>query len=131
VEGNRIGVYGTLKRGEANHPRFLAEATELGRAKIRVSCRLFGNHEYPMLIPSPTIHPLVVEVYLVNDALLAALDRFEGQFGYRRETVAPEGEPMELYVHPGPPPPDFEPVPGRDWAGNPAAFAEALRRISG
>ncbi len=127
----RIGVYGTLKRGEAN-ARLLRGARFVGGTKVHAPYRLHGNREYPMLTPSAEIHPLFVEIYLVDRPLLEALDRFEGRFGYRRVTVMPEGgeTPLDLYVHPGPPPPGFEPKPEGDWNGDPPAFAEALRRVS-
>ncbi len=131
----RIGVYGTLKRGGANHAAFLADDRSrfVKSAALRAPYRLFGNHEYPMLVPSPEIHRLTVEIHEVDGRRLRALDRFEGRFGYRRVEVLPEGErePLALYVHPGPPPPGFAPVPGGNWTGEPAAFVAALRRAGG
>lgn len=127
-----IGVYGTLKRGHANHRAFLAGFPLVRAEAVRIPFRLFGNDEYPMLVPAAEVHPVVVETYRVDAETVSRLDAFEGQFGYRREEVVPEGEtePVALYVHPGPPPVDFVPAPGGEWNGEPAAFADALARMN-
>ena len=126
-----VGVYGTLKRGHANHAAFLRGAEFVQSGAVRIPYRLFGNKEYPMLVPAPEVSPVVIETYRVDARTVSRLDAFEGQFGYRREEVVPEGgtEPVALYVHPGPPPPDFVPAPGGEWKGEPAAFAGALARV--
>ena len=126
-----VGVYGTLKRGHANHGAFLAGSPLVRAGAVRIPFRLFGNEEYPMLVPADEVHPVVVEAYRVDAGTVLRLDAFEGQFGYRRVEIVPEGEtePVAVYVHPGPPPPDFVPAPGGKWNGEPAAFAGALARV--
>ena len=126
-----VGVYGTLKRGHANHRAFLAGFPLVRTGAVRIPFRLFGNEEYPMLVPARVVNPVVVETYRVDAETVSRLDAFEGQFGYRRVEVVPEGgtEPVALYVHPGPPPPGFIPAPGGEWNGEPAAFAGALARV--
>ena len=126
-----VGVYGTLKRGHANHSAFLGGNPLVRAGAVRIPYRLFGNEEYPMLIPSGGLNPVVVETYRVDADTVSRLDAFEGQFGYRRVEVRPDGEsePLALYVHPGPPPPDFVPAPGGEWNGSPEAFARALARV--
>lgn len=126
-----VGVYGTLKRGHANHAAFLDGSEFVGAGAVRIPFRLFGNEEYPMLVPAGEVNPVVVETYRVDAETVSRLDAFEGQFGYRRVEVVPEGGagPVAVYVHPGPPPPDFVPVPGGEWNGEPAAFAGALARV--
>lgn len=128
-----VGVYGTLKRGHANHEAFLGSSRLIRSGAVRIPYRLFGNEEYPMLVPSSAVNPVVVETYRVDVGTVAKLDAFEGQFGYLRVTIRPEGksEPLALYVHPGPPPPDFVPAPGGEWNGEPEAFAGALARVQG
>ena len=78
-----------------------------------------------MLVPAREVNPVVVETYRVDAETVSRLDAFEGQFGYRRVAVVPEGEadPVAVYVHPGPPPPDFVPAARGEWNGEPAAFA--------
>jgi|GEM_PF-1731340 len=126
-----IGVYGTLKRGHANHGAFLAGFPLIRAGAVRIPFRLFGNEEYPMLVPAREVSPVVVETYRVDADTVSRLDAFEGQFGYRRVEVVPEGEtePVAVYVHPGPPPPGFVPAPGGEWNGEPEAFALALARV--
>lgn len=126
-----VGVYGTLKRGHANHRAFLARFPLVRAGAVRIPFRLFGNEEYPMLVPARERNPVVIETYRVDAATVSQLDAFEGQFGYRRVEVVPEDEtePVALYVHPGPPPPGFVPAPGGEWNGEPAAFAGALARV--
>ncbi len=126
-----VGVYGTLKRGHANHRAFLAGFPRVRAGAVRIPFRLFGNEEYPMLVPAREVNAVVVETYRVDAETVSRLDAFEGQFGYRRVEVVPEGEadPVAIYVHPGPPPPDFVPAPGGEWHGEPAAFAGALARV--
>lgn len=128
-----VGVYGTLKRGHANHAAFLARFPLVRAGAVRIPFRLFGNEEYPMLVPARELNPVVLETYRVDAGTVAKLDAFEGQFGYRRVEVVPEGEtgPVALYVHPGPPPADFVPAPGGEWNGEPGAFARALARVRG
>ena len=126
----QVAVYGTLKRGHANHRAFLRDARFRRSGPIRVPYRLFGSDEYPMLIPAERTSTVVVEVFAVDSATLKRLDRFEARFGYRRTQVVPLGEeePLSLYFHPGPPPEDFREVPGGAWEGVPAAFRRALAR---
>ena len=126
-----VGVYGTLKRGHANHGAFLAGFPLVRAGAVRIPFRLFGNVEYPMLVPARDVNPVVIETYRVDAETVLRLDAFEGQFGYRRVEIVPAGEtePVAVYVHPGPPPPDFVPAPGGEWNGEPAAFAGALARV--
>ena len=130
-ESTLIGVYGTLKRGHANHETFLGGAPLVRAGAVRIPYRLYGNEEYPMLVPASEWNPVMVETYRVGAETVAKLDAFEGQFGYRRLDVLPEGEtePVALYVHPGPPPPDFVLAPGGEWNGEPERFARALARV--
>ncbi len=98
-------VYGTLKRGSANHgqmagQRFVAEARTIP------GYRLFDVGGYPGLVVWPADREGVTgEIWLVSPAALLRLDRFEGvsEGLYRRETVAlagpPEDKPIEGYVY--------------------------------
>jgi gamma-glutamylaminecyclotransferase len=98
-------VYGTLKRGGANHgqmtgQRFIAEARTIP------GYRLFDVGGFPGLVVWPEDRAGVTgEIWLVSPAVLLRLDRFEGvsEGLYRRGTVAliapHEGELIEGYVY--------------------------------
>lgn len=82
-------VYGTLKRGAANH-QWLAGQTYLGDARTAPGYRLFGLSGYPGMVPWPEDREGVAgEVWSVEDACLEQLDAFEGvsERLYRRERV--------------------------------------------
>ncbi len=82
-------VYGTLKRGCANH-RHLADQIFVGAARTLAGHRLYHLGEYPGLVPAPDDRTGVSgEVWSVTPAALARLDAFEGvpEGLYRREPV--------------------------------------------
>jgi len=80
-------VYGSLKRGQANHgelvaARFVAPA----RTAPRFALRMIDG--YPALVAGD--RSIVGELYQLSPAALAELDDFEGD-GYRRTEVELEG----------------------------------------
>jgi gamma-glutamylaminecyclotransferase len=105
----RVFVYGTLKKDFPNHARFLGRARWIGNYKTVIPFPLVLNGERcsPCLIDRPGAgHPVCGEVYEVNAAMLAALDRLErtaADDGYHRRLieVAPQknGEQTKLTVY--------------------------------
>ncbi len=100
----RLFVYGTLKRGCSNH-RYLADQKFLGLARTTPGFRLYNLGGYPGIATHANDRDGVVgEVWLVEDAALQDLDRFEGVHEglYRRESVrllSPfDGESIEAYI---------------------------------
>jgi gamma-glutamylaminecyclotransferase len=93
-----VFVYGTLKRGFANHD-VLSRARPLGRARTREA--------YPLAVAGPQFLPILLrrpgegrrvfgEIYEIDGLTLEALDELEGvdhADGYRRETIPVVGEP--------------------------------------
>ncbi len=85
----RVFVYGSLKRGLSND-HYLRGQRFLGRARTRPRYRLFDWGGYPGLVERAgdglAIHG---EVYLVDDACLAELDRLEDidRGLYRRDRI--------------------------------------------
>lgn len=75
-------VYGTLRRGECNH-RLLGAAPCLGQCRTAGRYTLFHLGRYPAAIAGGRT-AIVGEVYTLNKALLARLDRLED---YPREYV--------------------------------------------
>ncbi|MEP1213454.1 MAG: gamma-glutamylcyclotransferase family protein [Marinobacter sp.] len=72
---NRVGVYGTLKKGHSNH-HFMATARFVGRCRLK-QITLYDIGPFPgaKLRPSQGID---VEIYDVTNELFARLDQLEG-----------------------------------------------------
>jgi gamma-glutamylcyclotransferase (GGCT)/AIG2-like uncharacterized protein YtfP len=82
-------VYGTLKRGGANH-RQLAGQNFVGPAQTAPGFRLYDLGDYPgMIAESDDRTGVAGELWSVDPACLARLDIFEGvpEGLYRRETI--------------------------------------------
>jgi gamma-glutamylaminecyclotransferase len=96
----KIFVYGSLLRGERYH-HHLAGATWLGEAQTEAAYTLVDLGEYPALLDGGETS-VAGEVYEVDDALLAALDAFEGHPDeYRRMPVPLLGiGRVDAYVRP-------------------------------
>jgi gamma-glutamylcyclotransferase (GGCT)/AIG2-like uncharacterized protein YtfP len=92
-------VYGSLKRGMANHPQ-LQQAGWVGCARLE-GLALYDLGPFPMAIAcsEPGI-AIEGELYQVNAALLEQLDRFEGAPRlYQRELYRlSSGEAVWVYV---------------------------------
>jgi gamma-glutamylaminecyclotransferase len=85
-----VFVYGTLLRGGSGH-HHLAGGRFLGPARTEPAWTLIDLGAYPALRPGGS-SPIPGELYAVDDALLAALDRWEEvPTLYRRTAVALEG----------------------------------------
>jgi gamma-glutamylcyclotransferase (GGCT)/AIG2-like uncharacterized protein YtfP len=103
----RLFVYGTLKRGHPNH-RHLAGQTFVGEATTAPLYRLVDLGFYPaMQRLGPDGLAVKGELWDVDDAALAAIDRLEGwQPGdptgclYRREPIeVPGHDGVEAYLY--------------------------------
>lgn len=99
-------VYGTLKRGAANHP-WMAGQAYVGEARTAPGYRLFGLGEYPGLVHWPEDRDGVAgELWSVDDACRARLDEFEGvaEGLYRREKIPLQppfaDRDVEAYIYP-------------------------------
>ena len=74
--GSQVFVYGTLRRGCANH-RFLAGARFIGRGRTADAHGLYLEAGIPYLAAGEGRYPVVGEVYAVDAAILAGLDELE------------------------------------------------------
>lgn len=95
---HKVLVYGTLLDGEPNH-RLLARARFVGDAATMGGFALHDLGFFPGMTRAGA-GVVVGEVYEVDDATLAALDRLEGhpRF-YRRTTVSlADGEQVWTYL---------------------------------
>lgn len=112
-------VYGTLKRGCANHAQ-LAGQTLIGPARTAPGFQLFDLGGFPGLYPAPDDRAGVAgEVWSVDAAALARLDAFEGVHEglYRRVRLPLQGAfattPVDAYL-PQAPAPGARPL-GNEW----------------
>jgi gamma-glutamylcyclotransferase (GGCT)/AIG2-like uncharacterized protein YtfP len=94
----RIFVYGTLLAGEPNH-RLLATATLVGEARTEPAFELRDLGAFPGLVRGGA-HAVLGEVYEVDAATLAALDRLEGhpRFFRRTRIALDDGVGVETYL---------------------------------
>lgn len=73
-----VFVYGTLKRGGSNHA-FLSGQRFLGDARTTPGFTLYSLGDYPGMVRAPGDTAGVTgELWVVDDACLAELDRLEG-----------------------------------------------------
>lgn len=116
----RLFVYGTLMRGQAN-ARLLAGAPLVGPARTVAGYRLLLLQGYPALVPVRGVSGSTAvpgEIYLVGEAQLARLDEFEGHPTlFRRQDLAlAGGGTAQAYLHANPQAVALAPlVPGGDW----------------
>lgn len=96
----RVFVYGTLLAGEPNH-RVLAGARLVANARTEPAFELRDLGAFPGLVRGGA-HAVAGEVYEVDEATLAALDRLEGHpRSYRRTRIAlDDGSLVETYLLP-------------------------------
>jgi len=100
-------VYGTLKRGGANH-RWLADQTFVGAARTVPGYRLFELNGFPgMVVFAEDRDGVTGEVWVASQEALQRLDEFEGvdEGLYHREPVRLlrpfENDAVDAYIYPG------------------------------
>ncbi len=103
-----VFVYGTLKRGGSNH-LFLEGQKYLGAVRTEPGFALYSLGDYPGMVRAPGDTVGVTgELWSVDDACLAELDRLEGldEGLYERVDVLLQPNPHApsaqayLYLHP-------------------------------
>jgi len=103
-------VYGSLKRGRANHSELqAAEYVATVRTAPRFALRVIDG--YPALVPGS--RAILGELYRIRSSALPALDEFEGP-GYVRQEIELEGAVLALSYWarvPG----TGVPYPGDEW----------------
>jgi len=63
---------------------------------------MFACDEYPTIVPSDEKHLIYVEVFEVDEATLARLNRLEEPYNYRRETIYIPELGSEVEITPSP-----------------------------
>jgi len=103
-------VYGSLKRGRANHHELRAAQYLKGaRTAPRFGLRMIDG--YPALVPG--LRAIAGELYRIPVAALLALDQFEGA-GYDRQEIELEHRERAL-AYLAREPDAGAPYPGDDW----------------
>ena len=94
----KVFVYGTLLSGEPNH-RLLAHAQLLGEARTEPLFELVSLGAFPAMLAGGDT-AVVGEVYAVDRATLADLDRLEGHPHFYRRKLIPleDGERVLAYL---------------------------------
>jgi gamma-glutamylcyclotransferase (GGCT)/AIG2-like uncharacterized protein YtfP len=94
VSNARLFVYGTLRRGSANHSE-LDGAEYVGTVVTDARCALVEREGYPALVHGKGAIP--GEVYAVDGEHLARLDAFEGSGYVRRPVALADGSVADAY----------------------------------
>jgi gamma-glutamylcyclotransferase (GGCT)/AIG2-like uncharacterized protein YtfP len=103
-------VYGSLKRGRANHP-MLHAATYLATAHTAPNFALRVIDGYPALVPGSRV--IAGELYRIAGDALAPLDEFEGP-GYVRQEIELAGR-ERAFAYLASIPAAGAPHPGDEW----------------
>ena len=113
----RVFVYGTLRRGEANH-HLLGAHPCLAVLRTEPCFELVSLGSYPALVTGGTTS-VVGEVYEVDAGTLCALDELEGHpYYYQRRLIAlDDGSEAVAYVFSPKRAGERERIPGGDWLG--------------
>jgi gamma-glutamylaminecyclotransferase len=112
---HRVFVYGSLRRGLANH-RLLAGAAFEGVCRTASGFRLYDLGPFPAMVAAE--HGRVLgELYTADDATLARLDRLENHpRWYCRTAIGlADGRRVETYLLPLGQVCDRPVIPSGDW----------------
>ena len=113
----RVFVYGTLLRGQGNH-HLLKTARYEGQARTRAAYRMHSLGGFPGVV-AVTDGPEAIEgeVYFVDAATLARLDRLEGHPRFYRRTVIAlaDGTRATTYLLPNRSVAGCPVIPGGSW----------------
>lgn len=109
----RLATYGTLRHGQPNWARLLADAPLLGTHCVP-GFALYDAGPFPYAAPRPGGR-IVVDLFAIDPAALAACDRLEGYpHHYDRRRIPVAGTPAWLFFVPRPPT-GCRLIPGGDW----------------
>jgi gamma-glutamylcyclotransferase (GGCT)/AIG2-like uncharacterized protein YtfP len=110
-----VFVYGSLMKGQGNH-RLLTSARFVRTAHTSASFTLVDLGAFPGLLAGGTT-AVRGEVYAVDNATLAALDRLEShpRFYRRQEIALSDGVRVQAYLLPAARYAAYPAVVGGDW----------------
>ena len=94
-----VFVYGSLMQGFGNHPHHLGRARYIGKGTTQSVYTMLDLGSFPAVMPNGET-AIQGEVYSVNDAQLAALDRLEGHPSFYKRTLITlnDGRLVQTYI---------------------------------
>lgn len=93
----KIAVYGSLRKGMYNHP-LLGDSSLLETVEVNLPFKMVSLGSFPALKMDNELHPIVVEIYEVDEPTYKRVERLEGypQF-YDRFTFLYNNEDVDIY----------------------------------
>jgi len=85
----RIAVYGTLRRNFGNYRALLEEQEFLGQETLDLPYRMVSLGGFPGLVVSDKLHPIVIEVFNIDDECARSVDGLEGYPTFYTRTEIP------------------------------------------
>lgn len=103
----RLFVYGSLRQGEPNCPRFLGNSVFMREAVTEDRFKLTGHSYVPYAYPDPVQgHQLLGEVWEATDEDAAAVERLEVGADYlplvTNVYIDGQAQPVTMYVNDNP-----------------------------
>jgi gamma-glutamylaminecyclotransferase len=110
-----VFVYGTLRRGEVNH-HLLAQEHFVAEARTEPCFELFDLGPFPAMSTGGQT-AVLGEIYAVDEAMLARLDRLEGHpsFYQRTQIRLEDGQEVQTYLMDRARMRDRALIPSGDW----------------
>jgi len=95
----RLFVYGSLMRGLCNH-RLLADASFVVGTRTRLGYVLYDLGRFPAMVAASRGGAVAGEVYVVDAATLARIDRLESNGRWYQRTAVPllDGTTADAYL---------------------------------
>lgn len=95
---NKIGVYGSLRKGEYNYNFFLRDQKYI-KTVTKKGFKLYSLGSYPCIVRTNNPDDKVVfDLFEVSDSVKKAIDRMEFQAGYHVDYIEEKNNQYEIYV---------------------------------
>jgi len=95
---NKIGVYGTLKKGQRAYG-MIENCKFLGTYAVDIPFVMISLGAFPALIKSPENHNITIEVYDVDDQTTERLDGYEGYPSlYQKDIIKVDDMDVTIYT---------------------------------
>ena len=96
-EMKKIAVYGSLRQGMYNHP-LLGESKLLVTTEVNLPFKMVSLGSFPALKMDNELHPIVIEIYEVDEPTYKRVERLEGYPNfYDKFSFLYDNEDVEIY----------------------------------